>query len=82
MSFEGVDGQLLAINLDLKGIAVSTGSACQSDTREPSYVLSAMGCSTDQASGCLRFSLSGDNTVEEIDSVVEVLQELVEGLRC
>lgn len=81
MSFEGVDGQLLAMNLDLVGIAVSTGSACQSDTREPSYVLSAMGCSNEQASGCLRFSLSADNTAEEIESVVETLPELVEGLR-
>jgi cysteine desulfurase len=81
MSFEGVDGQLLAMNLDLVGIAVSTGSACQSDTREPSYVLSAMGCSTEQASSCLRFSLSADNTAEEIDGVVEALPELVEGLR-
>jgi len=81
MSFEGVDGQLLAMNLDLMGIAVSTGSACQSDTREPSYVLSAMGCSTGQATGCLRFSLSADNTAEEIESVVAALPELVEGLR-
>jgi cysteine desulfurase len=81
MSFEGVDGQLLAMNLDLVGIAVSTGSACQSDTREPSYVLSAMGCSTGQATGCLRFSLSADNTAEEIESVVAALPELVEGLR-
>ena len=72
---------MLAMNLDLVGIAVSTGSACQSDTHEPSYVLSAMGCSTEQASGCLRFSLSAGNTAEEIESVVEALPELVEGLR-
>ena len=68
VSFEAVDGQMLAMNLDLMGIAVSTGSACQSDTREPSYVLSAMGCSVDQASSCIRFSLGADNTVEEVDS--------------
>ncbi len=81
MSFEGADGQLLAMNLDLVGIAVSTGSACQSDTREPSYVLSAMGCSVEQASSCLRFSLSADNTAEEVDGVLKALPELVEGLR-
>ncbi|HYA40512.1 MAG TPA: cysteine desulfurase family protein [Syntrophobacteraceae bacterium] len=81
VSFEGVDGQLLAMNLDLVGIAVSTGSACQSDTREPSYVLLAMGCSVGQATGCLRFSLSADNTGEEIDRVIDVLPDLVEGLR-
>lgn len=81
VSFEGVDGQLLAMNLDLMGIAVSTGSACQSDTREPSYVLSAMGCSVAQATGCLRFSLSADTTEEEIDMVLEALPDLVEELR-
>jgi cysteine desulfurase len=81
MSFDGVDGQLLAMNLDLTGIAVSTGSACQSDTHEASYVLSAMGCSAGQALSCLRFSLGADNTVEEVESVVDALPELVEGLR-
>jgi cysteine desulfurase len=81
VSFEAVDSQLLAMNLDLMGIAVSTGSACQSDTREPSYVLSAMGCTLDQASSCIRFSLCADNTAEEVDSVLEALPELVEGMR-
>lgn len=81
VSFEGVDGQLLAMNLDLMGIAVSTGSACQSDMREPSYVLSAMGCTAGQATSCLRLSLSADNTEEEIDRVIEALSELVDSLR-
>jgi cysteine desulfurase len=81
VSFEGVDNQMLAMNLDLMGIAVSTGSACQSETREPSYVLSAMGCTVDQASSCIRFSLGSDNTAEEVDIVLEALTELVEGLR-
>ncbi len=81
VSFDAVEGQVLAMNLDLMGIAVSTGSACQSDTREPSYVLSAMGCTVDQASSCIRFSLGADNTVEEVDIVVEALRESVEGLR-
>jgi cysteine desulfurase len=81
VSFDGVDGQLLAMNLDLAGIAVSTGSACQAGMSEPSYVLSAMGCSTAQATNCLRFSLGADNTEEEVDSVLETLPELVGGLR-
>jgi cysteine desulfurase len=81
ISFDDVDARLLAMNLDLMGIAVSTGSACQSDTREPSHVLSAMGCSIEQASSCLRFSLGADNSLEEIDCVLDVLPELVEGLR-
>lgn len=81
VSFEAVEGRMLAMNLDLLGIAVSTGSACQSDTKEPSYVLTAMGCSVEQASSCIRFSLSADNTVEEVDTVSKALSELVEGLR-
>jgi len=81
VSFEAVDGQMLAMNLDLMGIAVSTGSACQSDTMEPSYVLLAMGCTVDQASSCIRFSLGIDNTVEEVDIVLGILPELLEGLR-
>jgi cysteine desulfurase len=81
VSFEAVDGQMLAMNLDLMGIAVSTGSACQSATMEPSYVLLAMGCTVDQASSCIRFSLGIDNTAEEVDIVLGVLPELVEGLR-
>jgi cysteine desulfurase len=81
VSFEEVDGQLLAMNLDLVGIAVSTGSACQSDANEPSYVLSAMGCSFGQATGCIRFSLSADNTEQEIDSVLDVLPDLAGRMR-
>ena len=81
VSFEGVEGPMLAMNLDLMGIAVSTGSACQSGAMEPSYVLSAMGCSEDRATSCIRFSLGIDNTVEEVDLVLGALMNLVEGLR-
>jgi len=81
VSFEGVDGQFLAMDLDMVGIAVSTGSACKSDMRDPSYVLLAMGCSVAQATGCIRFSLSADNTEEEIDKVLDTLPKLVEELR-
>ena len=81
VSFERVNGQFLAINLDLLGIAVSTGSACQSDTHDPSYVLSAMGCSEAEATGCIRFSLSMYNTEEEIDLAIDALPALVERLR-
>jgi cysteine desulfurase len=81
MSFEAVDGPMLAMNLDLMGIAVSTGSACQSDAQEPSYVLTAMGCPPDLASSCIRFSLSADNTQDEVDTTLEILPGLVEKLR-
>ena len=78
---EGVDGRLPAMNLDPAGIAVSTRSACQADTREPFYVLPAMGCSIEQATGCLRFPLSVDNTEKKIDHVPDALPDLMEGLR-
>jgi len=81
VSFEGVDGQFLAMDLDIAGIAVSTGSACKSDMRDPSYVLAAMGCSLKEATGCIRFSLGADNTEAEIDFVLDTLPKLVEELR-
>lgn len=81
VSFPGVDTQLLAMNLDLMGVAVSTGSACQAESREPSYVLLAMGRDHDQASNCLRFSLGPENTTEEVDQVVAILARLVRELR-
>jgi cysteine desulfurase len=81
VSFSGVDGQLLAMNLDLMGIAVSTGSACQAESREPSYVLLAMGRDADQASNCIRFSLGPENTAAEVDRVIEVVAQLASELR-
>lgn len=81
VSFPGIDGQFLAINLDLMGIAVSTGSACHAESREPSYVLKAMGRSDDEASSCIRFSLGAGNTDDDVDRVVSALKELVGSLR-
>ena len=77
MSFSGVDGESLLIALDLKGIAVSTGSACASGSLEPSHVLQAMGLSREEVRGSLRFSLSAYTTREEIDYVVSNLVETV-----
>jgi cysteine desulfurase len=81
VSFSGVDAQLLAMNLDLMGVAVSTGSACQAESREPSYVLLAMGRDHDEASNCLRFSFGPENTADEADQVVAILAKLVGELR-
>lgn len=81
ISFPGADSRLLAINLDLMGIAVSTGSACQSEVHEPSYVLLAMGRTPEEASDCIRFSLGPENTVSEVDRVVDAVAGLVEELR-
>jgi cysteine desulfurase len=81
MSFGGVDGESLLIALDLKGIAVSTGSACASGSLEPSHVLQAMGLSREEVRGSLRFSLSAYTTREEIDYAVSILVETVTRLR-
>src|SRR6187401_90081 len=75
------EGEGLVISLDLKGIAVSTGSACSSGSLEPSHVLTAIGKTPDEAHGSLRFSLNAMNTAEEVDYVVEVLPGIVERLR-
>jgi cysteine desulfurase len=75
------EGEGLVISLDLKGIAVSTGSACSSGSLEPSHVLTAIGKKPDEAHGSLRFSLNSMNTLEDIDYTLEVLPEIVMRLR-
>jgi cysteine desulfurase len=80
-NFDHVEGEGLQISLDLKGIAVSTGSACASGSTEPSHVLVAIGLTQDTGRGSLRFSIGKDNTKEEIDAVLETLPAIVEKLR-
>jgi len=75
------EGEGLVISLDLKGVAVSTGSACSSGSLEPSHVLTAIGKTPDEAHGSLRFSLSAMNTDEDVDYVLDVLPGIVERLR-
>ena len=81
LSFDGVDGESLLIALDLKGVAVSTGSACASGSLEPSHVLQALGLNREQVRGSLRISLSSYTTRDEIDYAVSVLRETVQRLR-
>ncbi|HEX4996985.1 MAG TPA: cysteine desulfurase NifS [Terriglobia bacterium] len=75
------EGEGLVISLDLKGVAVSTGSACSSGSLEPSHVLTAIGKTPDEAHGSLRFSLSAMTTESDIDYVLEVLPGIVSRLR-
>ncbi|HVG22348.1 MAG TPA: cysteine desulfurase NifS [Blastocatellia bacterium] len=81
VSFQGVDGESLLIALDLKGVAVSTGSACASGSLEPSHVLKALGLAREEVRGSLRFSLSAYTTRDEIDYVIAALEETVGRLR-
>jgi cysteine desulfurase len=81
MSFEGVDGESLLIAMDLKGIAVSTGSACASGSLEPSHVLQALGLTREQVRGSLRFSLGAYTTREELEYTVSVLSESIARIR-
>ena len=77
ITFHGIDGEGLVIALDLKGIAVSTGSACSSGRVEPSPILLALGLSAEEARSTVRFSLSRFTTVEEIERAVGVLSEVL-----
>ncbi|HEX6042877.1 MAG TPA: cysteine desulfurase family protein [Pyrinomonadaceae bacterium] len=81
ISFRFIEGEGLLINLDLEGIAVSTGSACSSGTLEPSPVIRALGVSDEVARGSIRFSFGKDNREADVDYVVEVLSRAVERLR-
>jgi cysteine desulfurase len=73
ISFAGLDGEALVINLDLLGVAASTGAACATGSREPSHVLLAMGRSPEQARSSVRFSLGRTSTAEEIARAVELV---------
>jgi cysteine desulfurase len=81
LSFENLEGEAAVIALDLQGIAVSTGSACSSGALEPSHVLTSMGLRPEVVQSSLRFSLSRQNTEEEIDRVLEALESVIQRLR-
>ena len=81
LNFDHVEGEGLQISLDLKGVAVSTGSACASGSTEPSHVLMAIGLPRDSGYGSLRFSFGKFNAKEDVDYVLEILPAIVEKLR-
>lgn len=84
VSFRGVRGEVLLHFLEESGIYVSTGSACSSKERVRiggSYVLKALGLSNDEIGGGIRFSFSDDNTLEEVDYTIDVLNKGLKFLR-
>ena len=81
VSIEFIEGESLLLNLDLKGIAASSGSACTSGSLDPSHVLLAIGLSHEVAHGSLRLTLGRDNTDADVDYVLETLPPIVERLR-
>jgi cysteine desulfurase len=81
ISFRFIEGEGLLINLDLQGVAVSTGSACSSGTLEPSPVIRALGRNDELARGSMRFSFGKENTESDVDYVVAALIDAVARLR-
>jgi cysteine desulfurase len=79
--FDGLEGEALVISLDLKGFAVSSGSACSSGAVEPSHVLLAMGLPPERARASLRFSLGHSNNEEQVDALIEAVAGSVAQLR-
>jgi cysteine desulfurase len=79
--FDHLEGEALVIALDLKGIAVSGGSACHSGATEPSHVLLAMGLDKTRARASLRFSLLKTATEADVDYALKVVPEAVAHLR-
>ena len=81
ITFQGIEGEGLLINLDMQGVAVSTGSACSSGSLEPSPIILALGQREDLARGAVRFSFGKENTLEDVEYVLNVLPNAVENLR-
>ena len=81
VSFAYIEGESLLLNFDMKGIAASSGSACTSGSLEPSHVMGAMCVDVVLAHSSTRFSLGRDNSVEDVDYILEVLPPIVQRLR-
>ena len=79
--FEGIEGESLLLLLDEKGICASSGSACTSGSLDPSHVLLALGHTHEIAHGSLRLTLSADNTMEQMDTIVAAVTDVVDYLR-
>jgi cysteine desulfurase len=81
ISFKYIEGEGIILSLDALGVCVSSGSACTSDSLEPSHVLSAMCVPVETAHGSIRFSLGLDNTDEDVDFVLQNIPQMIQRLR-
>ena len=81
ISFDGCDGENLLFLLDMKGICVSTGSACSAGAVSPSHVLTAMGLEENRVKSAVRFTFGKYNTIEEVDFTVNALKDAVNKIR-
>ena len=79
--FEGVEDEMMLLQLDARGIAASSGSACTAGSLEPSHVLLALGLPIEIARGSLRLSIGAENTPEEMEYIVKTVKEVVAQLR-
>jgi cysteine desulfurase len=80
-AFAGVEGESVLLNLDLQGVAASSGSACSSGSPEPSHVLVSLGLAAALCHGSLRLTLGHENTTEDVDHVLSVLPGIISKLR-
>ena len=81
ITFHFIEGESLTLHLDMRGFAVSTGSACFSRSLEASHVILGIGGDHERAHGSLRFSLGRFNTLEDVNSIVDAVSEIVRTLR-
>ena len=81
MSFEGIEGESLALLLDTHGVQCSTGSACNSESIEPSHVLRAVGLDDETARAAIRITIGDDITDLEVEYLIKTVTECVEQLR-
>jgi cysteine desulfurase len=80
-AFSGVEGESILLNLDLMGVAASSGSACTSGSVEPSHVLTALRLPVELTHGSLRLTLGNENTQEDVEYVLSILPGIVSKLR-
>ena len=81
VTFRFIEGESVLLHLDIRGIIVTTGSACFSKTLEPSHVILALGLRHEDADGSIRFSLCRYNTLDEMDYTIENVKDVVKQLR-